>query len=118
MAGSWATDTKLADHFAGYGRREGRVAQRLRVVLSYDAAALVEDDAAPAHGRVSNQLYSLIGTMAIALQLGAEMVRVGARVNGLYSVENTKAVKDFQSCGLFLFRMIIHSYSYNSFNAL
>ncbi len=78
MAGSWATDRKLADHFAGYGRREGRVAQRLRVVLTYDAAALVEDDAGTAHGRVSDQLYSLIGTMAVALQLGAEMVRVGA----------------------------------------
>ena len=75
MAALGATDRGLADHYTAYGRREGRVAQRLRVVLSYDATALEDDGTA--HGRVSGQLYSLVGTMAIALQLGAEMVRRG-----------------------------------------
>ena len=74
MAALRATDQGLADHYLEYGRREGRVAQRLRVVLTYDAAALESFDTA--HDRVSGQLYSLIGTMAIALRLGAEMVRV------------------------------------------
>ena len=50
-----------------------RVAQRLRVVATYEAAS--GRDPKILYGGLCNQIYSHVGMLAVLLQLGAEVVR-------------------------------------------
>ena len=68
------SEHSLAAHYVAFGQHEGRVPQRLRVVASYEAAAGL--DAGIVFGGLCNQIYSHIGMLSIALQMGAEVVRV------------------------------------------
>ena len=64
----------MAAHYAAFGRHEHRVPQRLRVVASYEAAA--GDGAGVGLGGLGKQLYSHVGMLSVAVQMGAEVVRL------------------------------------------
>ena len=68
-----AADQWLLDHYHKYGYAERRIPTRLRVVITHDATALL--DAETAHDRLSDQMYSLIALLALAMHTGAEAVR-------------------------------------------
>ena len=63
----------LTAHYITYGRHEHRVPQRLRVVASYEAAAGLDGNIV--FGGLCNQIYSHIGMLSVAMQMGAEVVR-------------------------------------------
>ena len=70
----WMTDEQLGPHYKLFGHPEGRVAQRIRVVATYEAAA--GRDPANRYGGLCNQIYSHIGMLAVLLHMGAEVVRL------------------------------------------
>jgi hypothetical protein len=61
-----------AMHYLSEGRRMNRVPGRLRVLLSYEAAAGLAD---AKYGGLCNQIYSHVGMLAVGLHMGAEVVR-------------------------------------------
>ena len=74
MAALGATDQWLAEHYLEHGRREGRIAQRLRVVASFEAASGLDVEGS-AYDSLSVQIYGLVETLAVATLMGAEVVR-------------------------------------------
>ena len=52
------------------------VPRRLRLVFAYDAAGGM--DMSVVYGGLCNQIYSHVGMLALAVQLGAEVVRLPA----------------------------------------
>ena len=66
-------DDALAAHHLQAGRKNHRVAQRLRVVMSYQAAGLEPK----LYGGLCNQIYVHVGMLAVAARMGAEAVRGG-----------------------------------------
>ena len=74
------TDPALAEHYLQHGLQEHRVPQRLRVVATYVAAAGLDTNVV--FGGLCNQIYSHVTMLALALQLGAEVVRCVALVQG------------------------------------
>ena len=69
------SDEKLAQHYLSGGRSAQRVGQRMRVIMSYEAAAGVGGNKSALFGGLCNQIYSHVGMLSLALQMGAEMVR-------------------------------------------
>ena len=76
------TDDGLAVHFLLAGRGQHRVPRRLRLLFAYDAAGGM--DLSVVYGGLCNQIYSHVGMLALAIQLGAEVVR-RVRANYLHS---------------------------------
>ena len=66
-------DDALAEHYNDYGAPENRVAQRLRVVATYEAAA--GRDPTIQYGGLCNQIYSHVAMLAVLVHMGAEVVR-------------------------------------------
>jgi len=65
------TDDALAAHYLKAGRKSHCVAQRLRVVMSYQAAGLEPK----LYGGLCNQIYVHVGMLSVAARMGAEAVR-------------------------------------------
>ena len=63
-----------AQHYLSDGRQRHRVTRRLRVILSYEEAAGIGGDKKSLFGGLCNQIYSHVGMLALALQMGAEVV--------------------------------------------
>jgi hypothetical protein len=70
------SDEALAQHYLSGAPRAQRVGQRLRVVLSYEAAAGVGGNKSALFGGLCNQIYSHVGMLSLAVQMGAEVVRL------------------------------------------
>ena len=66
------TTAGLAAHFLTAGRGQHRVPRRLRLLFAYDAAGGM--DLSVVYGGLCNQIYSHVGMLALAIQLGAEVV--------------------------------------------
>ena len=67
------TDDARAAHYVANGIAESRVARRLRVVATYEAAA--GRDLTVLFGGLCNQLYSHVDMLAVLTLMGAEVVR-------------------------------------------
>ena len=67
------TDDAQAAHYIANGIAECRVARRLRVVATYEAAA--GRDLTVLYGGLCNQLYSHVDMLAVLTLMGAEVVR-------------------------------------------
>ena len=65
------------------------VAQRLRVVATYEAAA--GRDLKILYGGLCNQIYTHVGMLAVLLQLGAEVVRAREHELCVFRCQSTRA---------------------------